>query len=150
MCLLQNNFKLVILGTLDMSGQARAKCWYKHVENLKSVLKLDVVTPVRSLPNTSKIVESCMHGNVSKYFETKFSKFQCGFRIGYNTQDCLLAVVKNCKKALDNGKEYGAMLNDPSKDFDCLPHDLTAAKLHVYVFFQKSLKVIKSYLTDRI
>ena len=49
-------------------------------------------------------------------------------------------MVLNCKKALDQGKEYGALLTDLSKVFDCLPHDLIFAKLHAYGF---------SYLTER-
>ena len=75
-----------------------------------------------------------MHRQISEYFETVLSKFQCGFRKGYSTQDCLLATVENCKKALDQGNEYGALLTDISKAFDCLPHDLIVVKLHAYCF----------------
>ena len=53
-----------------------------------------------------------MHKQISEYFETVLSKFQCGFRKGYSTQDRLLAMVENCKKALDQGNEYGALLTD--------------------------------------
>ena len=87
-----------------------------------------------------------MHGQILEYFETVLSKFQCGFRKGYSTQDCLLAMVENCKKALDQGNEYGALLTDLSKAFDCLLHDLIVAKLG---FSTESLKLINSYLTER-
>ena len=80
--------------------------------------------PVSLLPNILEIFERCMHRQVSEYSETVLSKFQCGFRKGYSTQDCLLAMVENCKKALDQGNEYGALLTDLSKAFDCLPYDL--------------------------
>ena len=90
-----------------------------------------------------------MHRQISEYFEIVLSKFQCGFRKGYITQDCLLAMVENCKKALNQGNEYGALLTDLSKAFDCLPHDLIVAKLHVYSFSIDSLKLINSYLTER-
>ena len=68
------------------------------------------------------------------------SKFQCGFRKEYSTQDCLLAMVENCKKALDQENEYGPLLTDLSKAFDCLPHDFIVAKLHAYGFSIDSLK----------
>ena len=38
---------------------------------------------------------------------------------------------------------------DLSKAFDTLNHDLLIAKLHAYGFTTESLKVIKSYLTNR-
>ena len=77
------------------------------------------------------------------------SKFQRGFRKGHSTQDCLLAMIENCKKALDQGNEYGALLTDLSKAFDCLPHDLIVAKLHAYGLSIDSLKLIIIYLTER-
>ena len=105
--------------------------------------------PVSLLPNISKIFERCMHRQISEYFETVLSKFQCGFRKGYSTQNCVLAMVENRKKALDLGNEYDALLTHLSKAFDCLPHDLIVAKLHAYGFSIESLKLINSYLTER-
>ena len=75
-----------------------------------------------------------MHRQISEYFETIFSKFQCDFKKGYSTEDCLLAMIVNCEKALNQGKEYSALLMDLFKAFDCLPHDIIAAKLHAYGF----------------
>ena len=89
-----------------------------------------------------------MHRQISEYFETVLSRFQCGFPKGYSTQDCLLGMVENCKKALDQGNEYGALLTDLSKAFDCLPHDLIVAKLHAYGFSIEPLKLINNYLTE--
>ena len=66
--------------------------------------------PVNLLPNITKIFERCMHRQISEYFETLLSKFQCGFRKGYSTHDCQLAIAENCKKALDQGSKYGASL----------------------------------------
>ena len=57
-------------------------------------------------------------------------------------------MVVHCKKALDQGKEYGALLTDLFKAFDCLPHDLIVAKLHAYGFPIELLKLIRSYLTE--
>ena len=49
----------------------------------------------------------------------------------------------------DQGNEYGALLTDLFKTFDCLPPDLIVAKLHAYGFSTESLKLINSYLTER-
>ena len=59
-----------------------------------------------------------------------------------------ISMVENCKKALDQRNEYGALLTNLFKAFDCLPHDLIVAKLHAYCFSIDSLKLIKSYLIE--
>ena len=89
-----------------------------------------------------------MHRQNSEYFETIFSKFQCGFRKPYGTQYGLLTMVVNCKKALDQRKEYGVLLTDLYKAFDYLPHDLIVAKLRAYGFSIESLKLINSYSAE--
>ena len=55
------------------------------------------------------------------------SKYQCGFRKGYNAQNRLLALIEKWKKAVDNGNIFGVLLTNLSKAFDCLPHDLIIA-----------------------
>ena len=44
------------------------------------------------------------------------SKYQRGFRKGYNAQHCLLAMIEKWKKAVYNGNVFGALLADLSKD----------------------------------
>ena len=47
-------------------------------------------------------------------------------------------------------KGYGdAVLMDPSKALNTLNHDLLIAKLHLYGFDVKTLKLLHSYLTKR-
>ena len=74
------------------------------------------------------------------------SKYQCGFRKGYNAQHCLLAMIEKWKKAVDNGNVFGALLTELSKAFDCLPHDLIIAKLNSYGFNLTALNLIHNYL----
>ena len=50
----------------------------------------------------------------------------------------------------DNKKIIAALSTDFSKAFDCLQHDLTTAKLHAYGFDMHALKLIYSYLSNRI
>ena len=46
--------------------------------------------PVSILPNLSKIFERCMYNQLKDYF----NKLQCGFRKGFSTQHCLLAMIE--------------------------------------------------------
>ena len=105
--------------------------------------------PISILPNLSLVYERLMYNQISPYFDSVFSKFQCGFRKGFNAQHCLLTMVEKWCKTLDEGGETGAVLTDLSKAFDCYDHNLLIAKLNAYGFEKRSLKFIHSYLTKR-
>ena len=90
-----------------------------------------------------------MFSQMSAYFDEIFSKYQYGFRKGYSTQQCLLALLEKWKAAVDKGKVFGALLTDLSKAFDCLNHELLVAKLNAYGFTLPALKLVHDYLSDR-
>ena len=90
-----------------------------------------------------------MFKQIGDFMENYFSKFQCGFRKGYSTQQCLIALIEKWKSATDKGKSFGALLTDLSKAFDCLPLELLIAKLHAYGFSLAALRLVHSYLSNR-
>ena len=90
-----------------------------------------------------------MFSQMSAYLGEIFSKYQYGFRKGYSTQQCLLALLEKWKAAVDKGKVFGALLTDLSKAFDCLNHELLVAKLNAYGFTLPALKLVHDYLSDR-
>ena len=90
-----------------------------------------------------------MYDQMYKYFDQILSKYQCGFRQGYNTQNCLLTMVEKWKEALDKGGLGGALLTDLCKAFDCIKHDLLTAKFAAYGFDPYSIIFIFSYLNER-
>ena len=44
---------------------------------------------------------------------------------------------------------FGAVLNDLSKAFNCLPHDLIIAKLNAYGFILPALNLSHNYSANR-
>ena len=68
--------------------------------------------PVSILSNMSKIYERCLYDRTQVFFDSILSKYQCGFRRGYNAQHCLITLIEKWKKI------------DLSKAFDCLSHEL--------------------------
>ena len=54
---------------------------------------------------------------------------QLGFRPGHSTQDVLVKVVDEWRKALDEDKVVGAVLLDPSKVFYMVDHTLLLKKM---------------------
>ena len=77
------------------------------------------------------------------------SPFLCGFRKGYSTQHCLLAMMEKMKKSLDKQHYAAVLLTDLSKAFDCINHDLLIAQLDAYGFSHTSLAFLYSYFSDR-
>ena len=90
-----------------------------------------------------------MYDQIYKYFDQIISKYQCGFRQGYNTQYCLIIMVEKWKGTLHKGGLGGALLTDLSKAFDCIKYDLLIAKLAAHGFHSHSLSFVFSYLNER-
>ena len=80
----------------------------------------------------------------------KLTIYLCGFRKSMSAQNCLLFMIEKWRKCLYNSGKAGVLLTDLSKAFDCLVHDLFIAKLHAYGFDYMALKLIYSYLTERL
>ena len=96
-------------------------------------------SPISIFPNLSKVCERLIYNQIYPYFDTLFSKFQCGFRKGFNAQHCFLAMIEKWRKTLDKGGETGTVLTDLSKAFDCIDHNLLIAKLDAYGFEKQSI-----------
>ena len=103
--------------------------------------------PVSILPNFSKIYERCLYDQMCKYFNHILSKWECGFRIGFSTQHCLLVMTEKWQKCLDKGGVSGVILIDISKAFDCVLHDLLIFKLAVYDFDYQFLRIMERFFS---
>ena len=58
-------------------------------------------------------------------------------------------MIKKCKKIVDYGSIFCALLTDLSKAFDCISHDLFIAKLEVYCFWTNALYHVYDCLPNR-
>lgn len=74
------------------------------------------------------------------------SKLQIGFRNGFSVQHCLLSMPKKQHGAIDKGKIFGGLLENLCKVFDCLPNELTIAKLNAYRFILTPARPILYHL----
>ena len=78
------------------------------------------------------------------------SRHQCGFRKGYSTLQCLLAMLEKWRSAVDNKKKtFGALLTELPKAFDCLSRELLLVKLHVHGFSIPAIRLVNSCLKNR-
>ena len=71
-----------------------------------------------------------MFDQLKDHFDKLLSIYQCGFRKGFSTQHCLLAMIEKLRTSIDSGgrgvggrgEASAALLIDFSKAFDFLPH----------------------------
>ena len=77
------------------------------------------------------------------------SEYQSGFRPRHSTQDVLLYVTDQWKKAIDNSLYTGAVFLDIRKAFDCVNHSILIDKLANYGLNNSFLTWFKAYLFNR-
>ena len=58
-------------------------------------------------------------------------------------------MIEKIKESIDKGHEFGALLTDMSKAFDCIDHKLLIAKLYSYGTSLSSVNLLSSYLNNR-
>ena len=98
------------------------------------------------LSAVSKIFERLLFSQINSYIDSKLSKQQCGFRKGLSAHHCLLVMLEKWRVTLDKKGFTGVLLTDLSIAFDCISHDLLAAKLDAYGFDYNAVKLIHDYL----
>ena len=88
---------------------------------------------------------------ISFYIDQFLFPYMCGYRKDFSTQHALLPFIKNGKNVLNNKEYCRTILIDLSNAFDTISHEFISLipKLHNYGFSKRSLKLKKSYLTNR-
>ena len=105
--------------------------------------------PVSVLNTFSKIIESSIFDQLTKFSNKFLQIFMGAYRKLYGTQHVLIRLLEEWRMQLDQNKIVGAVLMDLSKAFDSIPHDLLIAKLGAYGVDKEGLKLIYSYLENR-
>ena len=56
-----------------------------------------------------KYMKDCLYNQMQTYFHNILSKYQCGFRKGFNAQYCPVSMTEKWKESLYNGGEFGTL-----------------------------------------
>ena len=97
----------------------------------------------------SKVFECLIAKQINPFIATKISSLLCAYKKRYSAQHALIRLIETICKALGEKGVAGMILIDLSKAFDCMPHDLLIAKLNVYCFGLRGLRLLANYLSDR-
>ena len=99
--------------------------------------------PVSILLILAKVFEKVLDHQITPFLNIVFSCHLSAFGQGYGCQDTLLTLIENWRKDLLKNNKIGALLMDLSR------HELLIAKFKAYGVQDQSIKIIKSYLSDR-
>lgn len=107
--------------------------------------------PISLLPVMSKIMERLMFNQMMSHSNSYniIPSNQSGFRVGHSTTSAILKVNDDIVRGYDQGKITALVLLDYSKAFDTMNHRLLLAKLKYYGFYNTSLCLMTSYLSNR-
>ena len=107
--------------------------------------------PISVLPALSKIFEKCVFNQLMFHFSfhNLITPNQYGFRSGSNTTDCLVDLIDEITKSLDEGEFAVTLFLDLSKAFDTVNNLILLTKLSYYGVKNNENQWFKSYLHSR-
>ena len=108
--------------------------------------------PITIIPAISKIFEHLLKKQLYEYFENNklFSNSQFGFRRNSSAEAAICNLMQCVVESFEGGKFVGATFCDLSKAFDCISHEILLDKLKFYGLADLSIKLLTSYLENRV
>lgn len=108
--------------------------------------------PVSILPVLSKIFEKILLNQMLSHFNTHslLHNQQYGFTKGRSTTDAGESLLRHIYSAWNESQDAIGVFCDLSKAFDCVHHETLISKLNHYGVRDNALKLLKSYLSNRI
>ena len=108
--------------------------------------------PIALIPVISKIFELLLKNQLEEYFESNYLLVaeQFGFRKNKSTVLAINKLYETIIRGFEAGEFVGTTLCDLSKAFDCVSHEILFKKLEHYGVRPLNLKLLRSYLNNRI
>lgn len=106
--------------------------------------------PICILSNFSKIFEHLLYIQIFHNVKPLISEHQHGFMSGRSTTTNLLHITQFISEAVDNREQIDVIYTDLSKAFDVIDHSLLICKLDSFGLSPSLLKLLSSYLSDRV
>ena len=107
--------------------------------------------PISVLPVFSKILERIMYNRIYKHLKNNNLLFdkQFGFQLNNSTEHSILQLVNDISSSFGRGQYTLGIFIDLSKAFDTVDHEILISLLEYYGIKGKTLKWLKSYLSER-
>ena len=106
--------------------------------------------PVTVLPALNNIFERILAKQLEAFYLNILSDFISAYRRNYSCETSLLRLTEDWRKSRDNKEIVAVVSMDLSKAFDSIPHALFLAKFKAYGLSERSIELLRSYLSGRI
>ena len=108
--------------------------------------------PIAILSPFSKLLEKCIYTRVNKFLNHNKLLYdsQFGFRNNASTENAVLQLYNQLLEKLSNNQISCSIFIDLKKAFDTVDHSILIRKLRRYGVRGIPLKLLESYLTDRL
>ena len=82
--------------------------WHLCIKKVADMIK--VIISLLAFCITYQVFEKCLQKQISDFFDTILSKYQCGFRKGHGAQHCIIALPEKWHESIDRGLEFAILL----------------------------------------
>lgn len=107
--------------------------------------------PISTLPTTTKILEKCIHTQLSQYLESNslLSDKQYGFRKGRSTEKAISKLLTDLLNSFNKSQYSKICYIDLKKAFDTVSHPILLDKMQSLGITGEENRWFEVYLTDR-
>lgn len=111
----------------------------------------DNYRPISVLPLMTKILEKCVHIQLSDYLERKklLTDKQFGFRKNRSTDKAIATLLADVYNSINNNEYIKLCYIDLKKAFDTVSHNILLTKMESLGVCNRELQWFRNYLTDR-
>ena len=113
--------------------------------------KVTIYRPISVLPVFSKILQRIMYNRIYKHLKNNNLLFdkQFEFQLNNSTKHAILQLVNDISSSFERGEYTLGVFIDLPKKRDTVDHEILISKLEHYEMKGKTLKWLKSYLSER-
>ena len=124
---------------------------YNKIKDVRATKLADRLITISTLYSFAQIFEKLVYSQVLTYLEKYdiLNKFQFGFRKGRSTEQAIVEISDNLKKAIDNNLYTCGVFLDFAKAFDTVNHQILLKKSEAYGIRGIPLKRFTNYFFNR-